>query len=42
MMELLARKVLKVYRVMMEPLARKVLKVYRALMEPLVLRDQLV
>jgi hypothetical protein len=41
-MELLARKVLKVYRVMMEPLARKVLKVYRALMEPLVLRDQLV
>jgi hypothetical protein len=42
MMELLARKVLKVYRVMMEPLARKVLKVYRALMEPLVLRDRLV
>jgi hypothetical protein len=41
-MELLARKVLKVYRVMMEPLARKVLKVYRALMEPLVLRDRLV
>jgi hypothetical protein len=42
MMDLLARKVLKVYRVMMEPLARKVLKVYRALMEPLVLRDRLV
>jgi hypothetical protein len=38
-MELLARKVLKVYRVMMEPLARKV---YRVMMEPLVLRDRLV
>jgi hypothetical protein len=39
MMEPLARRDLKVYRVMME---QWVLKVFRVLMEPLVLRDQLV
>jgi hypothetical protein len=41
-MELLARRDLKVYRVMMEQWVLKVLKVYRVLMEPLVLRVQLV